>query len=142
MTKGCTTCFYGAMTTTADPCKSCTGFSNFVDVRSFADKPSVKKIGVKYDSDKPQWSLVPWTALSQVVDVLTYGAKKYAPDNWKKVPNARQRYVDAGFRHFTAYVGGEKNDSETGMSHLAHAMCCLLFLLAFDLGEDDDTSNS
>ena len=91
--------------------------------------------GVKYDNDKPQWSLMPWTALKEVVDVLTYGAKKYAPDNWKKVPNARQRYIDAGFRHFTAYAGGEKNDSETGISHLAHAMCCMLFLLAFDKDE-------
>lgn len=53
-------------------------------------------------------------------------------DNWKKVPNARQRYIDAGFRHFAAYAGGEKKDAETGMSHLAHAMCCMLFLLAFD----------
>ena len=35
-----------------------------------------------------------------------------------------------------AYANGEKIDSETGISHLAHAMCCLLFLLAFDLGED------
>jgi hypothetical protein len=45
-------------------------------------------------------------------------------------------YIDAGFRHFAAYAGGEKNDSETGLSHLAHAMCCMLFLLSFDLGED------
>jgi hypothetical protein len=92
-------------------------------------------VGVKYDNDKPQWSLMQWGALTEVVDVLTYGAKKYAPDNWKKVPNARQRYIDAGFRHFTAYAGGEKHDSETGMSHLAHAMCCMLFLLAFDKDE-------
>ena len=88
--------------------------------------------GVKFDNGKPQWSLVPFKAFSEVVDVLTYGAKKYAPDNWKKVPNARQRYIDAGFRHFAAYAAGEKKDSETGMSHLAHAMCCMLFLLAFD----------
>ena len=92
-------------------------------------------VGVKYDNDKPQWSLMQWGALTEVVDVLTYGAKKYAPDNWKKVPNARQRYIDAGFRHFTAYASGEKNDSETGKSHLAHAMCCMLFLLAFDKDE-------
>jgi hypothetical protein len=92
--------------------------------------------GVKYDNDKPQWSLLPFKALKEVVDVLTYGAKKYAPDNWKKVPNARQRYIDAGFRHLTAYAAGEKLDSETGKSHLAHAICCLLYLLAFEIGED------
>lgn len=92
--------------------------------------------GVKFDNDKPQWSLLPFKALKEVVDVLTYGAKKYAPDNWKKVPNAKQRYIDAGFRHFTAYAAGEKLDPETGKSHLAHAICCLLYLLAFEIGED------
>ena len=83
-------------------------------------------VGVKYDNDKPQWSLVPFKAMMQVVDVLTYGARKYAPDNWKKVPDARRRYIDAAFRHLSTYVSGEKNDSETGKSHLAHAMCYLL----------------
>lgn len=92
--------------------------------------------GVKYDNDKPQWSLLPFKALKEVVDVLTYGAKKYAPDNWKKVPNAKQRYIDAGFRHLTAYAAGEKLDNETGKSHIAHAICCLLYLLAFEIGED------
>jgi hypothetical protein len=92
--------------------------------------------GVKFDKDKPQWSLLPFKALREVVDVLTYGAKKYAPDNWKKVPSAKQRYIDAGFRHFTAYAAGEKLDPETGKSHIAHAICCLLYLLAFEIGED------
>jgi hypothetical protein len=94
--------------------------------------------GVKYDNGKPQWSLLPFKALSQVVEVLTYGAKKYAPDNWKKVPDARRRYIDAGFRHFTAYASGETHDPETGKHHLAHAVCCLLYLIAFDLGEHND----
>jgi hypothetical protein len=94
--------------------------------------------GVKFDAGKPQWSLMQWKALTEVVKVLTYGAKKYSPNNWRKVPNARTRYIDAAGRHFAAYCAGEKNDSETGISHLAHAMCCLLFLLAFELGEDKD----
>ena len=98
--------------------------------------------GVKYDNGKPQWSLLPFRALTQVVEVLTYGAKKYAPDNWKKVPDARRRYIDAGFRHLTAYTSGETNDPETGKHHLAHAICCLLYLVAFDLGEHNDKSNS
>ena len=84
----------------------------------------------------------PFRALTQVVEVLTYGAKKYAPDNWKKVPDARRRYIDAGFRHFTAYTSGETHDPETGKHHLAHAICCLLYLVAFDLGEHNDKSNS
>ena len=94
--------------------------------------------GVKYDNGKPQWSLLPFRALGQVVEVLTYGAKKYSPDNWKKVPDARRRYIDAGFRHFTAYASGEIHDVETGKHHLAHAICCMLYLVAFDLGEHND----
>jgi hypothetical protein len=97
--------------------------------------------GVKYDSGKAQWRLVPFGAMSEVVDVLTYGAVKYAPDNWKYVPDAKNRYIDAGFRHMVAYASGEKVDAESGHSHLAHAVCCLLFLLAFERGEANaDTS--
>lgn len=88
--------------------------------------------GVKYDNGKPQWRLLPWSGVSQVVDVLTFGATKYAPDNWKYVPNAEERYIDAALRHLTAYVQGEKKDLETGKSHLAHCICCLLFLMWFD----------
>jgi hypothetical protein len=99
------------------------------------------KTGVKFDQDKPQWTLVPFKAFDEVVKVLTIGARKYAPDNWKKVPNARQRYIDAAFRHMSAYAAGEKLDDETGKSHLAHAMCCLLFLLAFDLDKTLEKTN-
>lgn len=100
------------------------------------------KLGVKFDLGKAQWRLVPFGAMSEVVDVLTYGAQKYAPDNWKHVDGAVDRYTDAGFRHFVAYANGEKVDPESGCSHLAHAMCCLLFLLAFERGDvNADTSS-
>lgn len=140
MTKACHNCFYGNNDLDNYPCKECMFFNKWVARDAFIDVGEPKTLvveGVKFDQEKPQWSLMPWAALSQVVDVLTYGAKKYAPDNWKKVPNARQRYIDAGFRHLTAYAAGEKQDKETGMSHLAHAMCCMLFLLAFDLEEKE-----
>ena len=155
--KTCNTCFNaGQVLDGSHPaCVSCVAYNNWVSRDVFKNidnhgeamverqhSPQVheedvmnghiKAEGVKFDNDKPQWSLLPFKALKEVVDVLTYGAKKYAPDNWKKVPDARQRYIDAGFRHFTAYAGGEKNDSETGMSHLAHATCCMLFLMSFD----------
>jgi hypothetical protein len=90
------------------------------------------KTGIKFDSEKPRWSLLPFESLFEVVEVLTLGAKKYAPDNWKYVPNAERRYVDAALRHFTSWIAGEKNDPETGKSHLAHVMCCLLFLIWFE----------
>ena len=91
--------------------------------------------GLKLDSGKPRWSLVPWGAMASVVRVLTFGAKKYADDNWKHVANARTRYYDAAMRHLTAWWLGEEKDPETGESHLAHAACCVLYLLSFAVGE-------
>lgn len=148
--KNCSSCFYELSNIRVDPCKSCCEVAEdgegcytkwvavdvFKNIDNHGEAMAERVTGIKYDNDKPQWSLLPFKALKEVVDVLTYGAKKYAPDNWKKVPNAKQRYIDAGFRHFTAYAAGEKLDPETGKSHLAHAMCCLLYLLAFEIGED------
>lgn len=92
--------------------------------------------GMKHDENKARWDLLPMGATSEIVDVLTYGAKKYAPDNWRKVPNPQQRYYAAAMRHIVAWVRGEKNDPESGKPHLAHAACCLLFLLEVDGGAD------
>ena len=147
--KKCSECLYVSVHGDSQPCVSCDdNGNNWVlspqyNPEKVAFKPQViPPTGVKYDNGKPQWSLLPFRALTQVVEVLTYGAKKYAPDNWKKVPDARRRYIDAGFRHFTAYAAGETHDPETGKHHLAHAICCLLYLVAFDLGEHNDKSNS
>lgn len=93
-------------------------------------------VGVKLDSGKRRWGLLPFRAVGIVVDVLTFGAKKYAPDNWRKVPGARERYLDAAFRHLAAWKLGERNDPESGFSHLGHAVCCILFLAEM---EEDGT---
>lgn len=93
--------------------------------------------GVKYDGGKPQPRLIPARPLMLIADVLTYGAKKYAPDNWIRVPQARERYTDALLRHVYAWLGGERVDEESGLHHLAHAGCCILFLLHFEImGEE------
>lgn len=88
-----------------------------------------KVLGRKDDADKTDWSLMPWKELEDVAKVLTYGAKKYAPDNWKHVENHRDRYFSAAMRHVLAWREGELADPETGLPHLAHAVCCLLFLM-------------
>ncbi len=89
-------------------------------------------IGKKYDTEKARWDLLPWTVVSQIVEVLTFGCKKYGPNNWQLVPNARERYFAAAHRHLAAWRGGEQDDNESGLSHLAHAACCLLFLMWID----------
>ncbi len=89
-------------------------------------------IGQKFDQGKHQWSLLPWSALGEVVAVLGFGARKYAPNQWQDVPNATTRYTDAALRHVTAWLSGEQLDPESKLPHLAHAVCCLLFLIWFD----------
>ena len=86
--------------------------------------------GVKHDQAKNRWDLVDFEFMDQCVKVLTFGSLKYAPDNWRKVE--RWRYVGALMRHVSAYLQGEKNDPETGCSHLAHAFCNLMFLFGHD----------
>ena len=83
--------------------------------------------GMKFDGGKRDYTLLPWDALEDVVRVLEFGAQKYARDNWKHVENAEIRYMAAAMRHMVAHLNGEKADPESGIDHLAHAMCCLLF---------------
>lgn len=94
--------------------------------------------GRKDDSSKLRYSLLPVGTVNQVVQVLEFGSKKYADNNWQKVPNARTRYYDAAIRHVDAWWNGKKTDSETGLHHLAHAICCLMFLMWFDSEVSDD----
>ena len=89
--------------------------------------------GVKHDEDKPKFSLMKPDALMEMVAVLTYGAKKYSPDNWKHLENAKQRYFDAANRHLWQWYGGEERDPESGLHHLAHAMSSLMFLIQMDM---------
>jgi hypothetical protein len=89
--------------------------------------------GRKFDGGKLQYSLLPPLALKATVEILTFGAEKYEPDNWKHVPDSKRRYFDAMQRHLWAWKEGEQNDPETGKNHLAHAMCCLMFLYEHDV---------
>jgi hypothetical protein len=86
----------------------------------------------KKDHGKPMWDLLPYKQVSDIVDILTFGASKYGPNQWQEVDNARYRYFAAMMRHLTAWWEGESVDDESGKSHLAHAGCCLLFLMWFD----------
>ena len=85
--------------------------------------------GTKYDHGKPILGAVPPHAELAVGRVLTFGAEKYARGNWDKVEDHENRYMDAALRHLNAHRRGELTDSESGESHLAHAACCILFML-------------
>ena len=89
--------------------------------------------GQKFDNGKARWDLLSTREISEVVQVLTDGAKKYADNNWKKVEHPKDRYYAAACRHLIdGWRAGELIDPESGRAHLAHAICCLVFLMWFD----------
>ena len=94
-----------------------------------ADKPV---LGKKYDESKLMWHLLPYDQLTKIVEVLTFGANKYGEDDWKhfvlKAQN-QDRYFSAALRHLAAWKQGHKLDEETKLPHLAHVVCCVLFIM-------------
>lgn len=85
--------------------------------------------GTKHDQGKPRMSLVPVDALWEVVDILEQGAIAYGENNWQEAPLDNMRYYNACHRHMKAWVKGQDKDDDSGKHHLAHALCCLFFML-------------
>ena len=98
--------------------------------------PQSRGAGLKYDGGKPRPSLLfngmP-RALSHVIDVLTFGAQKYEAHSWQEVENGIERYNDAKLRHMLSLAKGEEVDAESGIEHLAHEACNILFVLELAL---------
>ena len=81
----------------------------------------------KDDDGKAPLSIIPMASLEEAAWVMEMGAEKYSRDNWRG--GSPQRYVDAALRHIFAWSDPsfEDTDTESGRSHLTHALCCLLF---------------
>lgn len=84
--------------------------------------------GQKRDQEKPRYDLLPPNAIDAMAQVMTFGAKKYAPNSWQLVEDALNRYRAALLRHTFAIQRGELIDEESGLYHSAHAMCCAAFI--------------
>lgn len=82
--------------------------------------------GKKFDAEKPRMDLISSIWIKGVAEVLTFGARKYAAHNWRK-GIVQSRLLGAGLRHLFAFLQGEDFDPETGLCHLDHASCCLMF---------------
>ena len=91
--------------------------------------------GVKHDSDKPRMDLLDPDALTEMAKVLGFGAKKYGDHNWRGGIN-HSRLYGAVQRHLNQHWSGETLDDESGLPHLAHAMCGLMMMIASP--ENDD----
>lgn len=91
----------------------------------------------KQDAGKLQLTLTPTQIIRDIAEVRMYGNKKYgSADNWKNV--SPQRFRDAFFRHWLAYIDDPKSiDAESGLPHLWHAACNLAFLCEMEVRDDD-----
>lgn len=133
----CNSCVHGYDLTKVI-CKECfigNRYTPFVPLQA-PDVSKETKQGLKYDTDKLDWDLLPIESIEEIIKVLMFGAKKYARDNWKNVEPYDIRYYNATLRHLTAWKKGEQTDSETNINHLAHAGTCILFMLWKELSQN------
>ena len=82
------------------------------------------KEGIKHDTGKYDPTMLSIEMIELVSRVRMFGAKKYSRGQWKGGFKTT-RSLAAALRHIFAYLGGEDNDPESGLSHLGHAICSL-----------------
>jgi len=81
---------------------------------------SIKKDDNKYDP-----TMLTLEMVELVSRVRQFGAKKYARNNFKITGFKYTRSLAAALRHIFAFLNGEDNDPESGLSHLGHAICSI-----------------
>ncbi len=86
--------------------------------------------GIKHDQDKPDLSLLPKEALEAMAFAFQYGEKKYGRHNFRAGMDWH-RPLAAALRHITAFNDGEDLDSESGVSHLGHALAAISMLIVY-----------
>jgi len=101
--------------------------NSFIEVK---EEPS--PTAVKFDTGKLDWSLMPWDSVEEILKVLEFGKIKYSAWNWSSGEGFKySRVFNSLLRHLFAWFRGEDTDPESGISHLSHAGCNILFLIYF-----------
>ena len=62
--------------------------------------------------------------LTSIAEVLTFGARKYKPNNWRQCEDYG-RYLAAAWRH---HLAEDETDEESGLLHRSHFMTNIMFL--------------
>ncbi len=96
-------------------------------------KKQKAEVGIKFTDGKPRTDLLPFRAVLEVSKVLSFAVPKYGANNWRKVRGWRWKYIGAALRHLSYYMLGDRTDPESGLPHLAHALCSIMFVLEQDL---------
>jgi len=127
---------HGTIQVRRSPCAGCGSLNSAHVVGCVLTGTKIVE-GVKHDGSKDQRpDLLPFRALDEISKVLAHGAEKYADDNWQKLPKLRRRYLAASLRHLFKWRLGEKLDADSGLHHLAHLACDVLFILSAEIGFD------
>lgn len=108
-------------------------------IKDITKKPTIdEQQGVKTDTGKPRYGLIPPFALEQVAICLTEGLKTHPKkDNWKLVENAKERFLESLERHFQQYKMGEVFDRDNpNVRNLAAVIVNALFALEFEVNPE------
>lgn len=98
-----------------------------------------EKTAARFDSGKNRYDLLPPYPLDELAKVYTFGTVKYDADNYLKGMPWR-KVIGPALRHLYKWLRGEKNDSESGIHHLAHCIWNLMSLMMYEkynIGDDD-----
>ena len=139
---GCTGCKHFGNGEEEIPCAECKGtayagtLAYYERLDRYDPLDSDLSQTAKADAGKPRLTLVPRAIIWAVARIREYCNKKYKdPDNWKQVEP--ERYRDAAYRHFLAYLDDPKGrDEESGLPHLWHLACNIAFLCEMEMEDD------
>ena len=82
---------------------------------------------------KPRVSAIPPSFILALGKVMQTGANKYGRFNWRDKPIDAKDYIDAIYRHFLSWQGGEDIDPDSHVHHLIHlAACCCVIVDAIE----------
>jgi hypothetical protein len=133
---GCSMCEFNSHVGECNLSERCSlGAYAYYELEAQPVKDTEPSAGIKYDQDKVDFTLIPPYALLAVAKNLTAGLKKYKErDNWKKVPEAKERYMKALYRHLEAIRRGEIFDPdalEPNTTHMSAVIANAMFLQEF-----------
>jgi hypothetical protein len=89
--------------------------------------PEITATAKHYDEGKLRYDLLDAGILEDVVAVFTYGSKKYDDNNWRKGMPFTKLFGSI-MRHMWLWYRGEDIDKESGLKHLAHAICDIMMV--------------
>lgn len=101
---------------TADP-----HFYTYIGKELYDNGKAIKKTvieTIKFDENKPDFTLIPQLALLETAKVFTHGHNKYGCYNYS-LGTRHTRYVAAAQRHINQWLVGEDIDTDSQIHHLA-----------------------